>query len=664
LNLFGDPHQQFRFEESCEWLTLEPEAGTVGPGDANDVNVTFNAIELVPGTYEAEIIVLSNDPCNPEITVAATMTVTPDDLVVTPAEGFEPNGVRCGPFAPQCTSYTLTNNGTGAVSWMTYPTADWLAVDPYEGVLEPNESVDVNVCITPAADLLDPNVYIETLTFENINSGSIKMRSVVLTVVPPDCFTESFDGDIGLGGLMLTFMPDGSSAYYEACREEISGFPTDPNGATYVPLGDDDFAEVILSGGKEVLFYGSWYDRFCIGSNVYITFGAGDTEYSGTLENHFDMPRISALFTDLTPADNHSISWMQLDDRVVVTFKDVPIYGDKNAKNSFQIEMFFIDGAVCMSWLDIEATSGVAGLSEGYGLPPDLTESILSEYPPCWPFCDLNRDYVVGWPDLGMFVSHWLEADCNIPLWCGRADFDFSGAVDMFDWAVFAESWLLREDWWLQPVSHWKFDEGSGTIAYDSAGNNHGTLYGDPNWVAGKIGSYAIDFDGVNDYVDLGDKDVWDFTGSYTVLAWIYVEDWFHTDWQEAIMCNTDSAGGWRFVINTDYSGQTPGKLVFKIVDGSLSITANQVIYLNNWYHVVAAYDHSVEQMKLYVNATVVSTTNANFVPKVSSKKLAIAKEVSRPTGYYFNGTIDDARIYDRALTAEEIWQLYQSGLD
>ncbi|GAH89452.1 unnamed protein product, partial [marine sediment metagenome] len=50
-------------------------------------------------------------------------------------------------------------------------------------------------------------------------------------------------------------------------------------------------------------------------------------------------------------------------------------------------------------------------------------------------------------------------------------------------------------------ISRWEFEEGADSIAYDSAGNNDGTLFGDPNWVAGKTGEYALDFDGEGDYV-------------------------------------------------------------------------------------------------------------------------------------------------------------------
>ncbi|MHC4068563.1 MAG: LamG domain-containing protein, partial [Planctomycetota bacterium] len=71
--------------------------------------------------------------------------------------------------------------------------------------------------------------------------------------------------------------------------------------------------------------------------------------------------------------------------------------------------------------------------------------------------------------------------------------------------------------------SWWRFDEGNGTIAYDSAGDNHGTVVSgpnEPNWTNGQIGG-ALSFDGEDDYVDMGDT-VKNYLGtSYTVSAWI-----------------------------------------------------------------------------------------------------------------------------------------------
>jgi hypothetical protein len=197
-----------------------------------------------------------------------------------------------------------------------------------------------------------------------------------------DYFTEIFEADDNdLNNQTLKFIPDGSADYYAACREATSVFPTDPSGGTVLSLGDDDYEQVTLAGGAQVSLYGVSYSSFYVGSNGYITFGFSDTDLSESLEDHFDLPRISGLFDDLNPSSAGTVSWKQLSDRAVVTYEDVTEYSP-TSQNSFQIEMFF-DGVITITHLTIEATDGLAGLSEGNGLPPVFVESDLSSYGPC-----------------------------------------------------------------------------------------------------------------------------------------------------------------------------------------------------------------------------------------------------------------------------------------
>jgi len=659
LNLFGDPAQQLRFEEACDWLTIEPQAGTIGTGETNDISVTFDTLTMAPGTYEAEIIITSNDPCNPTRVVPATMTVKLDDLQITPADGLDSAGTKGGPFEPNSIIYTLANiSNIETVSWTTTETEDWLIVEPNGGVLDPCEVIEVDVYISPDANLLDPNIYSEVLTFQNTDSNSTKSRLIALTVNPPDCFTELFDAnlcDVESYSLMLS--PDGSIAYYEACRDKITDFPTDPNGGTYVALGDDDFVEVPLANDVNVLFYGQWYDRFYIGSNGYITFGSGDTEYEATLENHFNMPRISAVFADLTPTDIQSISYKQLDDRIAVTFRDVPIFGDKDAKNSFQVEIFFVDGTICISWLDLNTTSSIVGISEGVGIPSVLfTASDLSTYPPCWPLCDFDRNYFINSIDFSVLAKYWMNTNCGIPYWCGKSDVDFSGTIDSNDLGILAGDWLLESDyWWLQPISHWKFDEGEGDIANDSAGNNDGTLVGDPSWVAGKIGDYALSFDG-DDYVEINDDDSLNFgsTTDFTALAWIKTD---HPDREDIVGKDGTKPAHWEIMVYQN-------KLSAFIDDGSnYVVSTDDGAPVNNgqWHHVAVTFDRD-GFMKRYVDGASYGTADdISGVGDVSnSGSLYIG--CRRTNEDLFKGTIDDVRIYNRALSADEILQLHQEG--
>jgi hypothetical protein len=70
-------------------------------------------------------------------------------------------------------------------------------------------------------------------------------------------------------------------------------------------------------------------------------------------------------------------------------------------------------------------------------------------------------------------------------------------------------------------VGYWNFDEGQGTIAFDTSGNeNYGMIYGNPKWIEGIVGR-AIEFDGIDDIVVVQDAPSLDVTSELTISAWI-----------------------------------------------------------------------------------------------------------------------------------------------
>lgn len=200
----------------------------------------------------------------------------------------------------------------------------------------------------------------------------------------PDFFTESFSSGIDLEGISLTFTPNGSVDFYSMCREDLQGgLPTDPAGGTDLGLSDDQPGQFTLEGGAEVLLYGQAHSTVHVGPNGYVTFGSGDSDYTETLEEHFELPRIAAMYDDLNPSSSGAVTWKQLADRVAVTWEAVPQYNNSDS-NTFQIEMFF-DGRIRLSWLDVDTGDAIAGLSEGEGLDPDFLPNDLSAGFPCEP---------------------------------------------------------------------------------------------------------------------------------------------------------------------------------------------------------------------------------------------------------------------------------------
>jgi len=200
----------------------------------------------------------------------------------------------------------------------------------------------------------------------------------------PDPYTEEFAaGDFDLSGRSILFTPNGSIDYYSICSAPITVLPTDPAGGTPLTLADNANANVALTGGAQVSIYSQSFNNFFVGSNGYITFGVGDTDSTPTLADHFDSPRISAMFANLNPALGGTVSWKQLADRALVTFQNVPQASTSNS-NTFQIEMYF-DGRIRLSFLQMDTTTGITGLSAGKGIPADFLETNLSNAASCGP---------------------------------------------------------------------------------------------------------------------------------------------------------------------------------------------------------------------------------------------------------------------------------------
>ncbi|MHC4581666.1 MAG: hypothetical protein ACYS14_09425 [Planctomycetota bacterium] len=195
----------------------------------------------------------------------------------------------------------------------------------------------------------------------------------------------------------IMFSPTAAGTSYSAKVQDILHLPTNPSGGMNLSLGDDDFTFIKLPSPSMVSIYGSSFAGFYVGSNGYLTFTEGDEDYSESLEDHFDTLRVSALFRDLNPSGGGQIVLKTLNNRTSVTWLDVPGY-DGSGPNTFQIELFF-DGRIRLSWLGMASESGIVGLSDGGGLPPDLRETDFSELaaPPPPPVKDhLTEEFSSG----------------------------------------------------------------------------------------------------------------------------------------------------------------------------------------------------------------------------------------------------------------------------
>ncbi|MHC4737479.1 MAG: LamG domain-containing protein [Planctomycetota bacterium] len=208
-------------------------------------------------------------------------------------------------------------------------------------------------------------------------------------------------------------------------------------------------------------------------------------------------------------------------------------------------------------------------------------------------------------------------------------------------------------------VAHWAFEEGQGDVVYDSSlyGNN-GILQNEPIWIPGEIGDYALDFDGMDDCVEVPDDDSLDIAGHLTVSAWVKAK---RTDKRQVIVAkNAYGANSWILEINQlDFDGT---KFNFYVdlfgFDGNFG--SNIEVTVDRWYHVVCTYNGS--ERRIYINGQLDADQTVSGAIPTNDQPVRIGGggNMSR----YFDGTIDNVRIYHRALSAGEVFELYTNDLN
>lgn len=219
-------------------------------------------------------------------------------------------------------------------------------------------------------------------------------------------------------------------------------------------------------------------------------------------------------------------------------------------------------------------------------------------------------------------------------------------------------------------VGWWPLNEGTSTVAHDISGySNNGTLTNmdaSTDWISGKRGK-ALDFDGSNDHIPVGNGSTLNITGPLTVSAWVY----FSSLASETIVSkwglDDNSNFSWLLFANHFGSGRVDF-LVSGNGTGYVSVnTGNGYVRTGQWYHIVGVYDTTTT--KMYVDGNLIATNSTSIPSSLKSVTVpvTIGADYDRPDNnetFYrpFNGKIDDVRIYNRALTATDVSALARAG--
>ncbi len=214
-------------------------------------------------------------------------------------------------------------------------------------------------------------------------------------------------------------------------------------------------------------------------------------------------------------------------------------------------------------------------------------------------------------------------------------------------------------------VGSWNFDNGTGTVAYDTSGyGDNGTLINGPVYatdtpygvVGAGTGKYSLSFDGSNDYVNIPYSSVLNLASPWTISVWAKHNSVSSPTTQEYVR-GIRWAGGTNYYLLMESGLFTAA---FNNLAGSWATARGpDTAAASVWYNVVGTWDGT--KLTCYVNGSAGTPFTPGYIPDVTIDLTRIGLvDAARP----MNGLIDDVRIYSVALTASQIQQHYAEGLE
>ena len=205
-------------------------------------------------------------------------------------------------------------------------------------------------------------------------------------------------------------------------------------------------------------------------------------------------------------------------------------------------------------------------------------------------------------------------------------------------------------------VGYWRFDDGTGTVATDSSGQqppNNGTLVAGPTWTTGKVGG-ALALDGSNDLVDVHDSPSLEISGGITLAAWIKPNA---VATQRVITKDYGTANGYELSLSS--SGHAFVRFDQATSGDTYRLDANASYPTdgNTWVHLAATYDGAT--IKIYVNGVLDNSKATTFTIGTNNVDLGLGADVGSGSGTNtLKGQMDEVRIYNRALSDQDIQAL------
>ena len=160
-------------KSSSSWLTVSPTSGTLAAGASANVTLTLTATAntTAVGSYSATLTFVNSTTGDGNATRTVSFVVGGAPTMGVTAGSLNSSGPSGGSFTPSSSTFTVSNSGTGPLSWTAAKTASWLTLSPSSGTVSPGGSTVVTASINTAANSLSQGAYSDTITFTNGTNG-------------------------------------------------------------------------------------------------------------------------------------------------------------------------------------------------------------------------------------------------------------------------------------------------------------------------------------------------------------------------------------------------------------------------------------------------------------------------------------------------------------
>jgi len=241
----------------------------------------------------------------------------------------------------------------------------------------------------------------------------------------------------------------------------------------------------------------------------------------------------------------------------------------------------------------------------------------------------------------------------------------FDGSLDetrIYNRALSASEVSTLYSWAPGPVGYWNFEDGSGGSVTDKSGNGStGTWNGTgSHWTNGKYGKAGSFKYSNNDYLNLGSPASLQLTNALSVGAWVNVPD--YSVFNEIVAKSDNTFTNRSFELRTVTTTGIPQFLVYTS-GGSFTAQDSVALGTNAWHYVSGVYDPVAQTAKIYVDGVLKNTaTSVTGTLLNPGNNLAIGALGYLTGGSGFNGSIDEAKLYNYARSSKQVVEDMNGG--